>query len=91
MILASEGDIEGAALPEEIRDYMRPGSKGRGPKAADAGDLGASPSGRPLISLRELEDNYIQEVLVATGNNKTQASRILGVHPPSLMRRLKKE
>ena len=50
-----------------------------------------SPAGRSLITLRELEDNYIQEVLAATGNNKTQASRILGIHPTSLMRRLKKE
>jgi len=44
-----------------------------------------------LLSLRELEDDYIQEVLTATGNNKTQAARILGIHPTSLLRRLKKE
>jgi transcriptional regulator with PAS, ATPase and Fis domain len=41
--------------------------------------------------LREVEDQYIQEVLGATGNNKTQAARILGIHPTSLLRRLKKE
>jgi transcriptional regulator with PAS, ATPase and Fis domain len=41
--------------------------------------------------LRELEDDYIQEILVATGNNKTQAARILGIHPTSLLRRLKKD
>ena len=91
MILASEGDIDGAALPEEIRDYARPGSNDRGPKTPNAADPALSPAGRSLITLRELEDNYIQEVLAATGNNKTQASRILGIHPTSLMRRLKKE
>ncbi len=91
MILASEGDIEGAALPEEIRDYTRPGSNDRGQKTPNPADPPTSPNGRFLITLRELEDNYIQEVLAATGNNKTQASRILGIHPTSLMRRLKKE
>ena len=48
-------------------------------------------AGRQLVSLRELEDDYIQEVLLATGNNKTHAARILGIHPTSLLRRLKKE
>ena len=38
-----------------------------------------------------MEDDYIQEVLVATANNKTQAARILGIHPTSLLRKLKKE
>ncbi|MGB0033222.1 MAG: helix-turn-helix domain-containing protein [Candidatus Sulfotelmatobacter sp.] len=36
-----------------------------------------------------MEDNYIEQVLAATGNNKTQAARILGIHPTSLQRRLK--
>jgi transcriptional regulator with PAS, ATPase and Fis domain len=45
----------------------------------------------PLVTLRELEDEYIQKVLAATGNNKTHAARILGIHPTSLLRRLKKE
>ncbi len=42
-------------------------------------------------SLDELEDRYIHEVLTASGNNKTQAAKILGIHPTSLLRRLKKE
>jgi transcriptional regulator with PAS, ATPase and Fis domain len=50
-----------------------------------------SASGRELVTLRELEDTYIQEVLAATGNNKTRAARVLGIHPTSLLRRLKKE
>ncbi|HZS96535.1 MAG TPA: helix-turn-helix domain-containing protein, partial [Terriglobales bacterium] len=52
---------------------------------------GSTPNARPLITLHEVEDNYIQEVLTATGNNKTQAARILGIHPTSLLRRLKKD
>lgn len=90
MILASEGEIDTPALPEQIRDYAQPRSKERSTKAADS-NLEVPANGRALISLRELEDNYIQEVLIATGNNKTQAARILGIHPTSLLRKLKKE
>jgi two-component system, NtrC family, response regulator AtoC len=91
MILSAEGDIDANALPEEIRDHIR-SIRREEQKAADfSSDLDVSPTGRQLVSLRELEDEYIQEVLAATGNNKTQASRILGIHPTSLMRRLKKE
>jgi two-component system response regulator AtoC len=95
MILSAEGDIDAAALPEEIRDYRRAGAFNNNPKEnASINDLeGVCVSGgvRTLIPLRELEDQYIQEVLAATGNNKTQAARILGIHPTSLLRRLKKE
>jgi len=83
MILSPEGDIDAAYLPEEIRDHEETTDSGTAHEV--------SPSGRALISLRELEDSYIQEVLTATGNNKTQAARILGIHPTSLLRRLKKE
>jgi two-component system, NtrC family, response regulator AtoC len=84
MILAPEGDIDAAFLPEEIRDEV-----------PDPGKLSPvneeSADGRHFISLRELEDDYIQQVLVATANNKTHAARILGIHPTSLLRRLKKD
>jgi two-component system response regulator AtoC len=89
MILAPEGAIDVAALPEEVRDHVRSSRKEE--SLDDLSDLDVSPTGRQLVTLRELEDEYIQEVLAATGNNKTQASRILGIHPTSLMRRLKKE
>jgi transcriptional regulator with PAS, ATPase and Fis domain len=49
------------------------------------------PGGDFLVILRELEEDYIRKVLAATGNNKTQAAKILGIHPTSLLRRLKKE
>jgi len=93
MILTPEGDIDAVSLPEEIRDHTRSAS---GPHV-NPGVTGTSTSSapgataHPLISLRELEENYIQEVLAATSNNKTQAARILGIHPTSLLRRLKKE
>jgi two-component system, NtrC family, response regulator AtoC len=48
-------------------------------------------NGRHFVSLREVEDNYIEQVLAATGHNKTQACRILGIHPTSLLRRMKRE
>ncbi len=89
MILTSEGDIDAASLPEEIRDYARAAKPSR--RDLFDSNIEVSPNGRPLITLRELEDNYIQEVLIATGNNKTQAARILGIHPTSLLRRLKKD
>jgi len=89
MILAAEGDIDAAALPEEIRDYTRHGGSHRNPESASETQLPAN--GRPLVTLRELEDDYIQQVLAATANNKTQAARILGIHPTSLLRRLKKD
>jgi two-component system, NtrC family, response regulator AtoC len=87
MILAPEGDIDAVSLPEEIREFAR---AGHAEKTATSDETAAG-NGHPLVSLRELEDDYIQEVLVATGNNKTQAARILGIHPTSLLRRLKKD
>jgi two-component system response regulator AtoC len=84
MILSPDGDIDASFLPEEIRE---PNQVAQGePETADFPQ-----TGRALITLREVEDQYIQEVLGATGNNKTQAARILGIHPTSLLRRLKKE
>src|SRR5690242_1694600 len=86
MILSPEGDIDASYLPEEVRDHEESVRRVE-PLTED----GVSPTGRQLVSLRELEDDYIQEVLLATGNNKTHAARILGIHPTSLLRRLKKE
>jgi transcriptional regulator with PAS, ATPase and Fis domain len=49
-----------------------------------------SPTGDQFPTLNELEDRNIRDVLNAIGQNKTHAARILGIHPTSLMRRLKK-
>jgi len=86
MILAPEGDIDAISLPEEIRETPSSNHNHQEIPPSD-GD----PGGDFLVSLRELEDDYIRKVLAATGNNKTQAAKILGIHPTSLMRRLKKE
>jgi len=91
MILAPEGDIDADALPEEIREHARIQDTAAKNHTDYNADLDISPTGRQLVTLRELEDDYIQEVLVATCNNKTQAARILGIHPTSLLRRLKKD
>ncbi len=85
MILAPEGDIDAASLPEEIRKCEEP------LRVTSAAGDGGPLAGDPFVSLREMEDGYIHKVLAATGDNKTQAARILGIHPTSLMRRLKKE
>jgi len=83
MILSPEGDIEPYYLPEEIRDYS--------PEqiAIHTGEPGEHGE-RQFLTLRELEERYINEVLSATGNNKAQAARILGIHPTSILRRLKR-
>jgi DNA-binding NtrC family response regulator len=84
MILTAEGEIDACHLPEEIRDQHQEKKAGETFSTADI-----SPTGDQFLSLRELEDHYIEQVLAATGNNKTQAARILGIHPTSLQRRLK--
>jgi two-component system response regulator HydG len=41
-----------------------------------------------LITLDEMERRYVRQVLAATGGNKTQAARLLGIDRRSLYRRL---
>ncbi len=85
MILSKESDISEEDLPEELRDYHEEPSP-----VEVLSSLDVSPTGDQFVSLKELEDRYISEVLNATGQNKTHAARILGIHPTSLLRRLKK-
>lgn len=84
MILSPEADIDAEYLAEEIRDYK----ERLAPEPLSAFDV--SPTGHQFVTLDELEEHYIEQVLTATGNNKTQAARLLGIHPTSLQRRLKK-
>jgi two-component system response regulator AtoC len=84
MILAPDNTIDAPDLPQEIRDQANHAGE-------DSGTANGKSAEYPFVSLRELEDDYIRNVLVATGNNKTLTARILGIHPTSLMRRLKKE
>jgi two-component system, NtrC family, response regulator AtoC len=85
MILSRETEIGEDDLPEEIRDHHEE------PEAtAVLSQYDVSPTGDQFVTLRELEERYIQNVLSVTGQNKTHAARILGIHPTSLLRRLKK-
>ncbi|KPK64285.1 Fis family transcriptional regulator [candidate division WOR_3 bacterium SM23_42] len=43
-----------------------------------------------FLSLEDLEKQYIKQVLKHTGGNKSKAARILGIHPTSLFRKIKK-
>jgi len=84
MILAHEGNIDAPSLPEEIRAPEPLPEVVQNPFTEHSAE-------EQLVTLRELTDEYIQKVLTATGNNKTQAARILGIHPTSLLRKLRKE
>jgi len=85
MILSKESEITDEDLPEEVRDYhLEPACEEK------LSSIEVSPTGDQFVSLRELEERYIHEVLSVTGQNKTHAARILGIHPTSLLRRLKK-
>ena len=86
MILSPDGDVDAGYLPEEIRDHATVVEETEPMSPYDV-----SPTGAQFVTLRELEEDYIHEVLSATGNNKAQAARILGIHPTSILRRLKKE
>jgi len=83
MILTADQEIDARHLPEEIRD------QGLQSEVAMLPDLGRHSDDDQFMSLRDLEDKYIDQILEATGHNKTHAARILGIHPTSLMRRLK--
>jgi two-component system response regulator AtoC len=83
MILTADHEIDARHLPEEIRDQ---GLQNEFPISSDPETCSDADQ---FPSLRDLEDRYIDQVLEATGHNKTHAARILGIHPTSLMRRLK--
>src|SRR5579863_8166941 len=81
MILSHDSEITEEELPEEVRDYHEE------PQVEERmSSFDVSPTGDQFVPLRELEDRYIHEVLTATGQNKTHAARILGIHPTSLLR-----
>ncbi len=90
MILSPDGDIDAEYLPEEIRDYVSDSTKTAAASTMSS-EFDLSPTGHQFVTLRELEERYIHEVLAATGGNKAQAARILGIHTTSILRRLKRE
>lgn len=86
MILSYDNQIGADNLPEEVRDFHAEPE----PDEEDDYAFDPSPTGDQLVTLRKLEELYIQQVLSATGQNKTHAAKILGIHPTSLLRRLKR-
>ncbi len=60
-------------------------------EAISAPDAGTTPAlnlaAHQRLSLREVEDRYIDEVLALTGGNKVHAARILGIDRKTLYRR----
>ena len=80
MSLYSEEEVQFVHLPTEIRNY----------RASPENEiLEKIAPGESMPTLEELEKLYIEKVLAYTGRNKSQAARILGIHPTSLFRKLK--
>ncbi len=98
MILAPDGDIDLSHLPAEITEKSEIKSQKSEAKTRKLGLTPGGPDAEPehgavegeFQTLREVENRYIDQVLAAVGNNKSQAARVLGIHPTSLLRRLKK-
>ncbi|MEJ2652986.1 MAG: sigma-54 dependent transcriptional regulator [Gammaproteobacteria bacterium] len=76
--LAQHDKIIVEDLPESIRNYRK--------KNFEIG--GDSPN--VLLSLAEVEQQYIQYVLEKTGGNKTLAARVLGLDRKTLYRKLRR-
>jgi len=78
LILSSADQIDLADLPGVDLD----GSGGR-----DAADEFPRSAAQRRLSLREVEDLYIEEVMRLTAGNKVQAAKILGIDRKTLYRR----
>ncbi|MBU1247837.1 MAG: sigma-54 dependent transcriptional regulator [Proteobacteria bacterium] len=73
-ILCDSGPVERRHLPERLRTSV----------------VSTEVHGSELLSLADLERQHIMRVLSAVGNNKNEASKILGINRASLWRKLKK-
>jgi two-component system response regulator AtoC len=80
MSLYPEEEVQFIHLPAEIRNYRA---------SPENETLEKIAPGESMPTLEELEKHYIEKVLAFTGRNKSQAARILGIHPTSLFRKLK--
>jgi DNA-binding NtrC family response regulator len=79
LALCDAKEIDAGDLPLELC-----GDAGSG-VVMDPGDV--RPLAQTRMSLRDLEDRYIEEVLRITGGNKVKAARILGIDRKTLYRR----
>jgi DNA-binding NtrC family response regulator len=76
-VVMERGDaLTAAALPPEVRQAPREAREDW-------------PEDRPLRSLRDLEHEYIERVLVRTGWHKGRTCEILGISRPKLERRIR--
>src|SRR5690606_9425094 len=66
-------------LPEKIRDF-RPPTRSQGPEVHP----------EHVLSLEEVERRYIEQVLALSGDNKSQAARLLGLDRRTLYRKLER-
>jgi DNA-binding NtrC family response regulator len=73
--LNTSGVFDVEDLPEEIQSVRRP--------AARRGDS-------QWLTLEQMEDRYIREVLEGTGGNISRAAEILGIDRRTLYRKLEK-
>lgn len=53
-------------------------------------EMGSIEDEAPLLTLEDMEKGHIRKVLAASGGNKTQAARILGIDRVSLWRKIKR-
>ncbi|MFO0744289.1 MAG: sigma-54 dependent transcriptional regulator [Myxococcota bacterium] len=79
--LAEQGEI----LPRHLNIPIRR----RPPASAAAGAGGAAVDPESMLPLAEVERRHILEVYQATGNNKAQTAKILGIGGQTLFRKLK--
>jgi two-component system response regulator AtoC len=78
--LYADEEVRYNYLPSEIRDYREiPNSPG----FEDIIPIDSLPT------LEKLEKAYINKVLAAVNQNRSQAARVLGIHPSSLFRKIK--
>jgi two-component system response regulator AtoC len=80
MALSAGDEIQLSHLPLEIREHKQ---------STASPVLDELTFEGPFATLDEIEQKYIEKILAATGNNKTRAAKILGIHPTSLFRKLK--
>jgi len=80
MALHQANEIQTEHIPLEIRSHlMQPQDQ----------TTGLHEQEQRSQTLQEMEERYIRHVLRITGNNKSKAAKILGIHPTSLFRKLK--
>jgi len=60
------------------------------PPAVTGGRLGAAPTSRPVLNLKEIEKQELIEALEKTGGNQSRAAKLLGVTRVTVYNRMKR-